>query len=60
MPADRKDHIDGFQNGLKMRVVIPDYPKIGYSFLGVYEIDESESKKLNRAVWKRISKEFVL
>lgn len=58
--ADRNDHIDGFQNGLKMRVVIPEYPKIGYSFLGVYEIDESESKNLNRAVWKRISKEFVL
>lgn len=58
--ADRKDFIEGFQNGPKVRVVIPDYPEIGYSFLGIYEIDMIESKKLNRAVWKRISKEFVL
>lgn len=58
--SDRKDFIEGFQNGPKLRVVIPDYPGIGYSFLGVYEIDMIESEKKNRAVWRRISKEFVL
>ena len=59
--ADRKDFLNGFHDGPKVRVVIPQYPKIGgYSFLGIYEIDMTESEKLNRAVWKRIAKEFVL
>ena len=58
--SDRKDFIAGFQNGPKIRVVIPEYPEIGYSFLGIYEMDLVESSKQNRAVWKRISKEFVL
>lgn len=58
--SDRKDHLNGFHDGPKVRVVIPQYPKIGYSFLGIYEIDMIESEKLNRAVWKRIAKEFVL
>ena len=59
--SDRNDHLKGFHDGPKVRVVIPQYPKIGgYSFLGIYEIDMTESEKLNRAVWKRIAKEFVL
>lgn len=57
--SKRKDHVKGFPEGDVFRVVIADYPRIGYSFLGVYKMDKEESQKLKRAVWRRISKEFV-
>ena len=59
-----KKHVDGVceytNSDTVRRVVIAKYPKIGYSFLGVYQMDLAESQKQSRAVWKRIAKEFVL
>ena len=57
--SKKKDHVNCFPKGDVFRVVIADYPGIGYSFLGIYQMDKDESQKQNRAVWRRISREFV-